>query len=315
MDVIADIAGLRRLPGPLHLAIGVFDGLHLGHRAVVEAALGSVARGGGSAVVTTFDPHPVEILAPERAPRLLTDTPHKLRLLAREMAVRHVLLVRFDADFAALEAKDFIHRLAGSAPEGGIARICVGREWRFGRGRGGDLALLEALGSELGFAVEGVGTVEADGERVSSTRVREAVAGGDLKTARRLLGRPYSVHGIVAKGRQLGRTLGFPTANLSVQREQLPPAGVYAARAAGAGDSWNGVANLGVRPTVESGEGELRLEVHLFGLEHEIYGEDLEVEFVARLREERRFDGLDALRAQIALDVEAARAVFAETTK
>jgi riboflavin kinase/FMN adenylyltransferase len=311
MDVLADIAELRRLPGPLHLAIGVFDGLHLGHRAVVEAALASAAREGGSAVVTTFDPHPVEVLAPEKAPRLLTDTPHKIRLLQREMGVGHVLLVRFDLDFASLEAAEFVARLVASAPKEGLARICVGREWRFGRGRGGDLALLEALGAEHGFAVEGIGTVEAEGVRVSSTRVREAVASGDLAAAARLLGRPYSVHGSVARGRQLGRTLGFPTANIAVQREQLPPAGVYAARATGAGDSWNGVANLGVRPTVEGGAGELRLEVHLFGLDHEIYGEDLEVEFVARLREERRFGGLDALRAQIALDAEAAREMLA----
>ncbi len=311
MQVLDDIADLTGLAGPVHLAIGVFDGLHLGHRAVIEAARASAVELGGTVVVVTFDPHPVEVLAPGQAPRLLTDTPHKLRLLGRGAGVDRVLLVRFDLGFAALDGAEFVDRLLAAAPPGGIARICVGRDWRFGKGRSGDLALLERLGTERGFGVTGVGTVEIDGERVSSTRVREAVASGDLGTGARLLGRRYSVHGTVVEGRRLGRTLGFPTANLAVNREQLPPEGVYAVRATGAGDSWDGVANLGHRPTVEEGEAELRLEVHLFGLDHGIYGEDLEVEFVAKVREERKFDGLEALQAQIAGDVEAAKAVLA----
>lgn len=312
MQVLADIAELKGLPGPLHLAIGVFDGLHLGHRAVIEEAKASRERSGGTVVVVTFDPHPVEVLAPQHAPRLLTDTPHKVMLLEREFGLRHVLLVKFDAEFATLDGEAFVQRLLGSAPPDGIARICVGNEWRFGRNRSGDVALLERLGREHGFEVSGIGLVEVDGQRVSSTRVREAVAAGDLRTAATLLGRPYRVHGIVAKGRQLGRTIGFPTANLCVRREQLPPTGVYAVRATGAGDSWDGVANLGLRPTVEGEGSELRLEAHLFGLEHEIYGEDLEVEFAAKLREERKFDGLEELRKQIAIDAAEARKRLSE---
>jgi riboflavin kinase/FMN adenylyltransferase len=308
MQVLTDIAGLKDLTGPLHLAIGVFDGVHLGHRAVIEAARESAARDGGSAVVVTFDPHPVEVLAPENSPRLLTNTPHKLAVLEREAGIGSVLLVRFDRDFASHLGGAFVERLLQAAPPEGIARICVGEEWRFGKGRSGDVALLERIGKERGFAVSGLGLVEIDSQRVSSTRVREAVAAGDLETAARLLGRRYSVFGAVVRGRQLGRTIGFPTANLAVSREQLPPAGVYAVTATGAGDSWNGVANLGIRPTVEGETGELRLEVHLFGLDHEIYGEELEVTFVRKIRDERKFEGLPALQAQIAEDVAVARA-------
>lgn len=310
MQVLTDIPGLRDLPGPLHLAIGVFDGVHLGHRAVIAAARDSAAREGGSAVVVTFDPHPVEVLAPENSPRLLTNTPHKLALLGREAGIGHVLLVRFDRDFASQPGQHFVERLLAAAPAEGIVRICVGEEWRFGKARSGDVALLERIGAERGFAVSGLGLVEVDGHRVSSTRIREAVATGDLDEAAHLLGRRYSVYGAVVKGRQLGRTIGFPTANLAVAREQLPPAGVYAVTATGTGDAWNGVANLGYRPTVEGENAELRLEVHLFGLDHEIYGDDLEVTFAGKIRDEQKFDGIEALRAQIGKDVSAAKACF-----
>ncbi len=310
MEVIEDIQSLRELRGPLHLAIGVFDGLHLGHRAVIEDAARSAAEKGGTAVVVTFDPHPVEVLNPDKAPRLLTDTPHKLRLLERALGVGFVLLIRFDAAFAALSGEDFVGALLDRSPDGGIARISVGHDWRFGRGRSGDLALLEHLGLARGFAVSGLGTIELDGIRVSSTRVREALAAGDLVMASRLLGRSYSVHGSVERGRQLGRTLGFPTANLAVRREQLPPAGVYATRTRVGQEVFGGVANLGHRPTVDGAGAELRLEVHLFGLDREIYGEDVEVEFVTWLRAEQRFEGLEALKGQIARDVSAAKEVL-----
>ncbi len=311
MHVIDDIAALGKLRGPLRLAIGVFDGVHLGHRAVIEAA--KAPPGEGTVVVVTFDPHPVEVLAREKAPRLLSDTEHKLHILARDLGVGQVLLIRFDETFAGWSGEEFVDRLVAAAPPEGIARICVGSDWRFGKARSGDFALLERLGRERGFGIHGVGTVEVDGLRVSSTRVREAVAAGDLDTAATLLGRRYSVHGRVAEGRRLGRTLGFPTANLAVKREQLPPPGVYVVRATGAGDSWGGVANLGFRPTVEESGAEMRLEAHLFGLGHDIYGEDLEVEFLACLREERRFDGIEALREQIGKDVAKAREILGES--
>lgn len=307
MNLLHDISELKNLEGPLHLAIGVFDGVHLGHKEVIEAAFDSAKEVGGQVVVVTFDPHPVEVLAPANAPRLLAGHEHKLLILEREMGVKNVLIVRFDRDFAEQTGEEFVRALIGSGPVGGIARICVGEAWQFGKGRSGDVELLRTLGSELNFEVTGVPTVEMGGMRVSSTRIREAVGAGDFEVAEKLLGRKYTVYGTVIGGRKLGRTIGFPTANLTVHSEQLPPTGVYAVRVVGYGDSWDGVANLGYRPTVEGGEVKRLLEIHLFGLNYEIYGEDLEVEFVQFLRREKKFSGVDELKEQIALDVEKAK--------
>lgn len=311
MEILTDIADLGRVRGPLHLAIGVFDGLHRGHQAVVEAARRSADESGGAVVVVTFDPHPIELLSPENVPRLLTASAHKLHLLERHLGVRHALVVPFTREFAEQTGAQFVESLLAAAPPDGLARICVGRDWQFGKGRSGDIALLESLGERFGFEVSGVEMVEVRGMPVSSTRIREAIAAGDFAVASALLGRVYTVFGTVIRGRQLGRTIGFPTANLTVHSEQLPPTGVYAVRATGSGDSWEGVANLGYRPTVEGGEVKRLLEVHLFGLESEIYGEDLEVEFVEFIRPEQKFEGLEALKAQIQEDAAAARAMFA----
>ncbi len=310
MDLIRDIGELQRIPGPLHLAIGVFDGVHLGHAAVIEAARDSADSMGGTVVVVTFDPHPIEVLSPRNAPRLLTASRHKIMILERNLGVEHVLVVSFDRNFAEQSGEDFVMSLLDSAPREGVARICVGETWRFGKARSGDFELLKKLGAEHGFAVTGVTTVEADGLRVSSTRIREAIGAGDFAIAASLLGREYTVFGTVIEGRKLGRTIGFPTANLTVHHEQLPPTGVYAVTATGAGDSWNGVANLGYRPTVEGGKMKRLLEVHLFGLEHDIYGEDIEVEFVEFIRPEKKFDGLEELKNQIQRDAAEARTFF-----
>jgi len=310
MDLLRHIGELNQLKGPLHLAIGVFDGLHLGHQAVIRAAQESAMESGGSAVVVTFDPHPIEVLSPGNSPRMLTASAHKLILLQRQLGVRQVLVVPFDREFAEQTGEQFVESLIAAAPTGGIARICVGEAWQFGKGRSGDVTLLEKLGSRFGFGVSGIETVTIRGMRVSSTRIREAVAAGDFEVAAALLGRVYTVYGTVIKGRQLGRTIGFPTANLTVHSEQLPPTGVYAVRATGAGDSWNGVANLGYRPTVEGGEVKRLLEIHLFGLDSEIYGEDLEVEFVGFIRPEQKFHGLEALREQITSDVGTAKGLL-----
>ncbi len=311
MDLLHDISQLRQVRGPLHLAIGVFDGVHFGHQAVIAAAKLSAEEKGGTVVVVTFDPHPVEVLAPGNAPRMLTAATHKILLLERILKVDKVLVVKFDRDFADQTGEEFVRSLIEAAPEEGISQICVGQSWQFGKGRSGDIDLLTKLGADLGFGVSGVETVAVNGMRVSSTRVREAVAAGDFEVAAALLGRPYTVYGTVIRGRQLGRTIGFPTANLTVHSEQLPPTGVYAVRAVGTGDSWEGVANLGYRPTVEGGEVRRLLEVHLFGLQSDIYGEELEVEFVRYIRPERKFEGLEALRDQISQDVAQSRELFA----
>ncbi len=309
MELLREIEDLGGLRGPLHLAIGVFDGVHHGHQAVISAARETrdQSESGGDLVVVTFDPHPVQVLSPQNAPRLLTATTHKVQILERYLKIRHVLAVNFTREFAEQPGGEFIEALVEAASEGGVGSIAVGESWKFGKGRSGNVELLRELGEKHGFAVNGVETVLVDGMKVSSTRIREAVAAGDFEVAKTLLGRSYTVFGTVIEGRKLGRTIGFPTANLTVHSEQLPPTGVYAVRATGYGDSWDGVGNLGYRPTVEGGKVKRLLEVHLFGLEHEIYGEELEIEFVSFLRAEQKFEGIEELKTQIGRDVEAAK--------
>ena len=298
------IAELSAIPGPLYLAIGVFDGVHLGHRAVLERTLDDARRGGGTAVAVTFDPHPIRVLRPEQAPRLLTSTLHKIRLI-RALGMEHLLIVPFDLGFAATPPEEFIRALAAAAHP--LREVCVGHAWSFGKGRAGNLALLQTLGDQLGFAEVGVQAVEIDGQIVSSTLIRHAVESGDLAKAARLLGRDYTVLGTVVEGAQLGRHLGFPTANLSAHNEQFPPNGVYAVAVRRNDHELRGVANIGVRPTVAHAGGERLLEVHLFDFSEDLYGTDLEVTFQRFLRPEQKFAGLEELKAQIARDVEAAR--------
>lgn len=306
MQVLRTIEELSTLPGPVALAIGVFDGVHLGHQEVIRDAQDFVATHGGTAVVLTFDPHPLRVLKPEAAPRLLCSTRHKLNLLKR-YGVDHTLVLPFTAKTAEQDGRSFVEALAAACRPLGF--ISVGYTWSFGRGRSGNIHLLMDLGQAHGFGVYGVPEVQVDDEVVSSTRIREAVRTGDFEKARRLLGRDYTVLGDVVKGRQLGRQIGFPTANVAVENEELPPSGVYAVTVHGPRfpiHGWNGVANLGVRPTVES-NGERTLEVHLLDADCDLYGESLEVAFVERLREEKKFGGIEELKAQIAKDVEAAR--------
>ncbi len=311
MVLLRSIAELATVPGPVVLAIGVFDGLHLGHRAVLERALSEAASRGGTALALSFDPHPARILRPELAPRLLMATEHKLRLL-EELGFTHTLLLPFDQTLAAMDADDFIRSLAHHARP--LASICVGHQWSFGKARKGNLERLAQLGLALHFDEIGVEEVQIEGAPVSSTRIRNALVAGDLSLASHLLGRPYTVLGKVHHGRELGRTLGFPTANLSLFNEQLPPNGVYAVRVSQADalsprlSHWASVANLGTRPTVETLPSEPTLEVHLLEFSGDLYGRLLEVEFVEFLRPEKRFDSLDSLRTQIALDaLDAAR--------
>ncbi len=307
MDVLRDIASLERFDVPVHLAIGVFDGVHLGHQAVIRRALESRQERGGAVVVVTFDPHPVTVLCPQHAPRLLTATPHKAAILSRLLRIPCLLAVPFDREISEWTGEEFIRELARHAE---IGSISVGEDFRFGRGRSGTVEMLRSLAQEFGFALNATGIVEVDGIVVSSTRIREAVAAGDFGVARSLLGRNYTVLGTVIEGRQIGRTIGFPTANLTVHSEQLPPTGVYAVKVWGLGDSWNGVGNLGYRPTIAGGDVKRILEVHLLGLDEEIYGQDLEVEFVRFLRGEIRFDSVEALKERIAADVAEAREIL-----
>lgn len=302
------IPQLGDLSTPISLAIGVFDGLHIGHQEVVRHAIDWGNQHGGSTVVVTFDPHPVRVLRPERAPKLIASLRHKERLL-ENFGVSNLLVIPFDEDFAQISAGDFLHDLLSACGEK-LGLISVGRNWRFGNLAAGDIDLLESFGKTHGVEINGVAPILHDGAPVSSTRLRAAITAGDFETARQLLGRDYTVLGEVERGQQLGRKLGFPTANLAIESEQLPPNGVYAVRSTLDGKSLPGVANLGFRPTVEKGRNRPRLEVHLIDFEDEIYGQDLEVSFQKLIRPEQKFESVDALREQIGLDLESARNIL-----
>ncbi|MGV3661112.1 MAG: bifunctional riboflavin kinase/FAD synthetase [Prosthecobacter sp.] len=304
MQVLRSIDALSTLPGPLALAVGVFDGLHLGHQEVIRAAQEHATQHHGTAVVATFDPHPAQVLRPGAAPRLLCGPRHQ-QLALSQVGISHLLACPFTPETALTPAHDFILQLIrASRPLGCVS---VGYTWKFGHRREGDIHLLMELGQQHGFAVYGVPAVKIDDEVVSSTLIREAVAQGDFAKAARFLGREYSVFGTVVEGRHLGRQLGFPTANVDVENEQLPPLGVYAVQAR-IGEVWlSAVANLGRRPSVET-NAEPLLEVHFPGWSGDLYGQDLEVRFTRFLRPEMKFSGLDELKAQIQRDVVAATA-------
>ncbi len=292
----------------LHLALGVFDGVHAGHQAVIARAVQAAKREGGLAGLLTFDPHPIRVIAPGKAPSQLLETlEHKARVVG-ELGIELFIPLHFDAAMAAMEASEFIARLT-AAP---VRTIAVGEDWRFGRHRAGDVSLLMKEAANRGFRLEAVPPVMFEGDRISSTRIRQAIHDGNLDEAAHMLGRRYSVGGTVVQGDQLGRQLGFPTANLPTGELQLPPGGVWAVRVRdAAGQLWDGVANLGTRPTV--GGGKRLLEVHLCGFSGDLYGETLDVRFERHLRQEMKFPSLDVLREQIAKDVRAAREALADT--
>jgi riboflavin kinase / FMN adenylyltransferase len=308
MHILRSIPELAEVPGPVFLAIGVFDGVHRGHQAVISTAARHAKEAGGTAVVVTFDPHPAKFLRPEKSPRLLTATEHKIALI-RALGVSHLLVLKFDRELASTSPVDFVRQLVAAAKP--LREICVGQEWSFGKDRAGNLALLKKLGAQLGFHVVGVEPVTSNEAIVSSTKIRRAVEAGDFASAARMLGRDYTILGTVEEGKHLGRGLGFPTANLSAHSEQFPPNGVYAAEGMLEGETVQGVVNLGVRPTVADGRPQRVLEFHLFDLDRDLYGKEIELRFLSYLRPERKFENLAALREQIALDVAKAREIFA----
>ncbi|MGJ8723093.1 MAG: bifunctional riboflavin kinase/FAD synthetase [Roseibacillus sp.] len=297
------LSELSSVERPLSLALGVFDGLHLGHQTVMKRAVERAAGSGGLAGVLTFEPHPIQVLAPERAPRrLLASLKHKAHLL-QELGLDILVVVEFNKDFAGQEPEAFLEMLK-QAPQ--LSSLAMGLDWRFGKGRRGDVEMLAAFGEQNGIFIDAVGAVMMSGERISSTRIRQALRDGNLKAAEEMLGRPYSVMGEVKEGRKLGRTIGFPTANIVPQAEQLPPEGVWAVEARWTEEWHPAVANLGRRPTVGA-EDDRVLEVHLFDWEGDLYSKEVEVRFRSFLREETKFDGLEALKKQIGRDVEAAK--------
>ncbi len=218
-------------------------------------------------------------------------------------------MLKFDREFAATPPADFVRQLATAAQP--LREICVGQEWSFGKDRAGNLALLKTLGAEMGFNVVGVEPVTSQDAIISSTAIRKAVKAGDFATVKQMLGRDYTILGTVEEGKHLGRSLGFPTANLSAHSEQFPPNGVYAAEGILQGEKVYGVVNLGVRPTIDNDSPQRVLEFHLFDFDRDLYGEDVELRFLRFLRPEQKFESLAALREQIARDVSEARQIFA----
>lgn len=301
------LAGRR----PLHLAIGMFDGVHLGHRAVIEAATRSARRSGGTAAVLTFDPHPSRFFRPEDPVRLIMDRDRRVEALLA-LGVGAVVVQPFDADFAGIEAEDFLPHLRARLPN--LHTVYVGENWRFGRGRRGDVALLVAEAKKLGLHVVSAPRINGDGEPISSTRIRALLAEGRVDVANVLLGTAYASEGVVSGGKRLGRAIGFPTLNLPWAPDLRPRFGVYVAavaRADGSDKLRRGVANYGLRPTVETSLEPL-FEVHVLDGCPYGTGDQLRVEWLAFLRPERRFAGLEELKAQIARDREAALAWFGD---
>jgi riboflavin kinase/FMN adenylyltransferase len=289
---------------PSVVALGVFDGVHLGHRAILDAAVAR-ARTHGTAVACTFDPHPAEVLQPDRAPLPIITLDERLALIAAT-GVAVTVVVPFTTALAAMEPEAFVTDVL--VDRLGAREVVVGFNHRFGRGARGDARLLRELGVRAGFHVEVVPPTDVDGTPVSSSAIRAALQRGDLDVAARLLGRPYFVSGEVVEGAGRGRTLGFPTANIAAERPLLVPPGVYACRLH-VGEALHGaVLNAGVRPTF--GEKIFALEAHVLDFSGDLYGRAVRVDFVRRLRDERKFPGVDALKAQIVADVAAARAAL-----
>lgn len=311
MNLPAQIDGLENaaLPArPVHLAIGMFDGVHLGHRAVIETAVQSARRSGGLAVVLTFWPHPSALFRPENPTRLIQEPPTKARLLLG-LGVDAIVTQPFTREFAAGEAPAFLSWLQQRLPK--LTAVYVGENFRFGRGRKGDVAQLLASGRELGLMVFSAPRVNLDGEPISSTRIRGLLEAGEIAAANTLLGYTYFATGVVTPGKRLGRGLGFPTLNLPWAPGLRPRFGVYVVRVASAKSPTPlpAVANYGLRPTVEQ-TSEPRLESHVLGPCLIDAGDPISVEWLRFLRPEMKFGGLDELRAQIAQDRDAAAADF-----
>ena len=306
MNIVHAAAELKPGPGGVCLAIGVFDGVHLGHQGVIGRACQEARQLGALSLALTFDRHPNSVVAPEHVPPLIYPLSKKLRVIA-SLGPDAACVIPFDKTFSEISGEQFIRSLARDF--GAIRAISVGETFQFGHRRSGNVALLRTLGGELGFAVYALPDVSLDGQPVSSTRIREAVRALRFDWAGQMLGRPYTLCGAVVAGGRLGRKLGFPTANLNVAGILVPAAGVYAAEARWGGDSRRAAVNIGRRPTLYSAEGGLCVEAHLLDFAGDLYGQEIELTFLKKLRDERQFPSAAALQQQIERDAAAARAV------
>ena len=305
MKVISAARDARVEGKKVCVAIGVFDGVHLGHQQIIRQTISDARQHDSLALIVTFDRHPSAIVAPDRQPTLIYTLPQKLRTLAA-LGADATLVFPFDKEFSRQTGADFIHQLANDV--GRIRSICVGANFVFGYKRSGNVDLLKKLGENLNFNVHGLAAVALDGRIVSSTRIRESIRLGDLDAASQMLGRPYALCGQIVAGDRLGRQLGFPTANLDITGLTLPPNGVYAGLTRLEKVSYHVALNIGLRPTLNSPTPALRAEAHLLDFQGDLYGEELEIAVGERLREEKKFDSPAQLKEQIARDIQGIRA-------
>jgi riboflavin kinase/FMN adenylyltransferase len=299
---------LPQLPRGTTVTVGSFDGVHLGHQAVLQEIARRAEAAGRASVLVTFEPHPLEVVNPQAAPPLLTTGPERREILA-QTALDYVLFLRFDRRLAGLSPEEFVRGVL--LERCAMRELVIGHDHGFGRGRSGDVETLRRLGKEHGFDVDVVGAVDFGDQHVSSSRIRRAIAGGDLTTAAGMLGRPYQVIARVGQGEQRGRLLGVPTINLTeiAPQKLLPPDGVYAVRVEWRSGRAGGMLNQGPKPTFE--DGRRSLEAHLFGFDGDLYGEWVRMEWVERLRDTERFASVEALQQQLQRDRSRALAVLA----
>jgi riboflavin kinase/FMN adenylyltransferase len=290
------------------VTVGSFDGVHLGHQAVLHEIARRAGAAGRASVLVTFEPHPLEVVNPQAAPPLLTTDPERREILA-QLPLDYVLFLRFDRRLAGYSPEQFVDWVLRERCD--MRELVIGHDHGFGRGRSGDVDTLRRLGVERGFEVDVVDAVDVGDQHVSSSRIRRAVAGGDLATAARMLGRPYTVSGQVREGERRGRLLGVPTINLSdiPPQKLLPPDGVYAVRVEWRDGRAEGMMNQGPKPTFQ--DGRRILEAHLFGFAGDLYGEWVRIEWVERLRDVKRFASIEALQQQLERDRARAHHVFA----
>ena len=295
---------------PVALTIGNFDGVHLGHQALLGELRAAAQTRGLQTAVVIFEPHPREFFTPQQAPARLTSLREKLEFFA-VLGINRVHICRFNERFTQMSAANFINALHEKLS---AKFVLIGDDFRFGSGRGGDFALMEKIGAQLGFAVQSVRSVTHDGVRISSTAIRAALVAGQMRTAQRYLGRHYSISGRVEHGDGMGRRLGFPTANIQLKHNFPPLTGIFVVQAHAEGMGvLQGVSSLGVRPTLRR-DAKPVLEVHLFEFAQQIYGKHLRVEFLQKLRDEEKYPDVETLTRQIALDVENAKQWFKQQT-
>ncbi len=307
MILITDLTKINKKFDSSIITLGNFDGLHLGHQELIRKIILRAEEAGGLSMVVTFRPHPLKILAPEKCPPLISIYEEKIQLLEK-LGIDVLVKIPFTLDFSAMEPRDFVKNILVDLL--GAKEIFVGYNYRFGKGRKGNIRMLRDLGIELGFIVREIEQVSLNGEVISSTRIRQLLINGEVEYAAKLLGRPYTLCGIVVKGDGRGRGLGFPTANIASRHAIIPSNGVYAVRLFVRDNYYNGIVNIGMRPTFDAKS--LAIEVHIFDFDEDIYGEELTVYFAGKIREERKFSSVEALIGQITKDISAAKTILAK---